>query len=45
MRLSAPDYRPRDAGHAVLYRVIDAHLEAFSKLPSVTPTDHHCRSS
>ena len=29
MRLSAPDYRPRDAGHAVLYRVIDAHLEAF----------------
>ena len=29
MPLSAADYRPRDAGHAVLHRVIDEHLEAF----------------
>src|SRR2546428_3704519 len=29
MPLSAPDYRPRDAEHAVLYRVIAEHLEAF----------------
>ena len=29
MPVSAADYRPRDAEHAVLYRVIDAHLEAF----------------
>src|SRR2546428_1381961 len=29
MSLSAADYRPRDAEHAVLYRVIDEHLEAF----------------
>jgi hypothetical protein len=29
MPLSAADYRPRDAEHAVLYRVIDTHLEAF----------------
>ena len=29
MPLSAADYRPRDAEHAVLYRVIDEHLEAF----------------
>ena len=26
---SAADYRPRDARHAVMYRVIDEHLEAF----------------
>jgi hypothetical protein len=29
MGLTAAEYRPRDAEHAVLYRVIDAHLEAF----------------
>src|SRR5437899_2624636 len=29
MPLSAADYRPRDAGHAVLHRVIDEHLEAL----------------
>jgi len=29
MPLSAADYRPRDAEHAVLYRVIDEHLETF----------------
>jgi len=29
MSLSAADYRPRDAEHAVLYRVIDEHLDAF----------------
>jgi hypothetical protein len=29
MALSAGDYRPRDAEHAVLYRVIDAHLDVF----------------
>ena len=29
MSLSAGDYRPRDAEHAVLYRVIDEHLDAF----------------
>jgi hypothetical protein len=29
MPLSAADYRPRDAEHTVLYRVIDEHLEAF----------------
>jgi hypothetical protein len=29
MPLIAADYRPRDAEHAVLYRVIDEHLEAF----------------
>ena len=29
MSLSAADYRPRDAEHAVLYRVIAEHLEAF----------------
>ena len=29
MPLSAADYRPRDAEHAVLYRVIDEHLEVF----------------
>ncbi|SRR6266849_3017955 len=29
MPLSAGDYRPRDAEHAVLYRVIDEHLDAF----------------
>jgi len=27
--LSAADYRPRDAEHAVLYRVIDERLDAF----------------
>ena len=29
MPLSAADYRPRNAEHAVLHRVIDGHLEAF----------------
>jgi len=29
MSLSASDYRPRDAEHAVLYRVIDKHRDAF----------------
>lgn len=29
MPLNAGDYRPRDAEHAVLYRVIDEHLDAF----------------
>ena len=29
MPRSAVDYQPRDAEHAVLYRVIDEHLEAF----------------
>ena len=29
MPLSSADYRPRDAEHAVLYRVIDEHLGAF----------------
>jgi hypothetical protein len=29
MSRSVGDYRPRDAEHAVLYRVIDEHLAAF----------------
>ena len=29
MPLAVADYRPRDAEHAVLYRVIDEHLETF----------------
>ena len=29
MPLSAADYRPRDAEHAVLYRVIAEHVDAF----------------
>jgi hypothetical protein len=29
MALSDVDYRPRDAEHGVLYRVIDEHLETF----------------
>jgi hypothetical protein len=29
MSFSTSDYRPRDAEHAVLYRVIDEHLDAF----------------
>src|SRR5438094_6691972 len=29
MSVTVADYRPRDAEHAVLYRVIDEHLEAF----------------
>ena len=29
MSLSAGDYKPRDAEHGVLYRVIDEHLDAF----------------
>jgi Transposase zinc-binding domain len=29
MAHSAGDYRPRDAEHAVLYHVIDEHLDAF----------------
>ncbi len=29
MSLSARDYRPRDAEHAVLHRMIDEHLDAF----------------
>jgi hypothetical protein len=29
MALGAGDYRPRNAEHAVLYRVIDEHLDAF----------------
>jgi len=29
MSLSTGDYRPRDAEHAMLYRVIDEHLDAF----------------
>jgi hypothetical protein len=29
MPLSAMDYRPREAEHAVLYRVISEHIEAF----------------
>jgi len=36
MPLRAADYRPRDAEHAVLYRVIAEHL---------TLTDHPCRGS
>ncbi len=29
MPVTVADYRPRDAEHAVLHRVIDEHLEAF----------------
>src|SRR2546428_6476561 len=29
MSLSAGNYKPRDAEHAVLYRLIDEHLDAF----------------
>ena len=29
MSLNTADYRPRDAEHGVLYRVIDEHLDAF----------------
>jgi len=29
MSRNAGDYRPRDAQHALLYRVIDEHLDAF----------------
>ena len=29
MSRSVGDYRPRDAEHAVLYRVLDEHLDAF----------------
>jgi hypothetical protein len=29
MSLNAGDYRPRDAQHGLLYRVIDEHLDAF----------------
>ncbi len=29
MSLRAGDYRPRNAEHTVLYRVIDEHLDAF----------------
>jgi hypothetical protein len=29
MSRNAADYRPRDAQHALLYRVIDEHLDAF----------------
>ena len=29
MPVGGTDYRPRDAEHAVLYRVIEEHLEAF----------------
>ena len=29
MSLRAGDYRPRNAEHTVLYRVIDEHLAAF----------------
>ena len=29
MAVSLAEYRPRDAEHGVLYRVIDEHLEAF----------------
>jgi hypothetical protein len=29
MSVRADDYRPRDAEHAVLYRVIHGHLDAF----------------
>ena len=29
MPLTAADYRPRNAEHAVLYRVLDEHREAF----------------
>ena len=32
MPLSAADYRPHDAEHAVLYRVIAEHLEAFLEM-------------
>lgn len=28
MPFSIADYRPRDAEHGVLYRVVDEHLEA-----------------
>ena len=45
MSLSAAGYRPRDAEHAVLYRVIDEHLEAFLETPSGRLTDRPCRSS
>ena len=27
--LSSTDYRPRDAEHSVLYRVIEEHLDTF----------------
>jgi hypothetical protein len=29
MSLRTGDYRPRDAEHAVLYRVLDEHLDTF----------------
>jgi transposase-like zinc-binding protein len=32
MSLRADDYRPRDAEHAVLYRVIEEHLDAFLEM-------------
>src|SRR5262245_59354569 len=32
MPVSAGDYRPRDAEHTVLYRVIAEHLEAFLEM-------------
>jgi len=34
MSLSAGDYRPRDAEHTVLYRVIEEHLDAFLETAS-----------
>ncbi len=32
MSVNADDYRPRDAEHGVLYRVIDEHLDAFLEM-------------
>jgi len=32
MSVNAGDYRPRDAEHGVLYRVIDEHRDAFLEM-------------
>jgi len=43
MPLIAADYRPRDTEHAVPYRVIVEHLEAFLETASVTAPSGHAR--
>jgi hypothetical protein len=45
MSRSADDYRPRDAEHTVLYRVIEEHLEAFLEAARRHATAPRCPRS
>jgi len=45
MSIRVGDYRPRDAEHAVLYRVIDEHLDTFLETARGHADGARCRPS